>query len=57
MFYDNHHVNTVVGLTAQLWLPMQTFSDLAKEKESNAQIITRLHCALPVIANSIKERI
>jgi len=57
MFYENPHASTVVALTAQSWLPMQTCSDWEKERELSVPIFTQLPYASHAIPNSIKERI
>ena len=54
---DNPHANTVVGLTEQLWQPIQTYSDLEKDAELSVPIFTQLPYAIAVTQSWIKARI
>jgi len=53
---DNPHANTVVGLTEQLWQPIQTYSDLEKDAELSVPTFTQLPYAIAVIQSLIKAR-
>jgi len=53
---DNPHANTVVGLTEQLWQPIQTYSDLEKDVASSVPTFTQLPYAIAVTQSWIKAK-
>jgi hypothetical protein len=56
MLYDNPHANIVVGLTEQLWLPIQISFEMVRVEDLNRMITVLPAYALAATRNSTKDR-